>query len=202
MMKKPSPIFRKFMRILYLGTDPSRYRCNGTLIHYPIIQTVPIATLEPQVITLWPQITHVLLTSPFAARHWLRLSPPGKKTLLAIGEATASFCPDSIIAPTATQEGMIELLKDIKDAYFLWPKSAQARTVLSDYLRPFRHHSFNLYSTVTKPVAPIDLSTIDEIVFTSPSTVRAFLEIFGSIPQDKVITPIGPITALTLEKQF
>jgi uroporphyrinogen-III synthase len=39
----------------------------------------------------------------------------------------------------------------------------------------------------------------DEIVFTSPSTVAAFKEIFGALPRGKKLVAIGPITEEALD---
>jgi uroporphyrinogen-III synthase len=61
----------------------------------------------------------------------------------------------------------------------------------------------DLYDTVPQKLEPIpDLNAIDEIVFTSPSTVRAFVEIFRHIPQDKTLTCLGPITQEELQKEI
>ena len=51
--------------------------------------------------------------------------------------------------------------------------------------------------TVQPKVVP-DLTKVDEIVFTSPSTVKAFLDVFSEIPQDKKLTTIGPVTEQAL----
>jgi uroporphyrinogen-III synthase len=57
-----------------------------------------------------------------------------------------------------------------------------------------------LYDTVTQKLEPKpDLNHVQEIVFTSPSTVLAFLEIFGALPKGKKLIAIGPITQQQLE---
>jgi uroporphyrinogen-III synthase len=43
-----------------------------------------------------------------------------------------------------------------------------------------------------------NLAAFDEIVFTSPSTIEAFLAIFGALPRDKILTPVGPVTEAAL----
>ncbi len=76
-----------------------------------------------------------------------------------------------------------------------------SRSVLLAFFqeRKIRFVACDLYDTVTQKLEPVpDLKTIDEIVFTSPSTVRGFLEIFGHLPQDKRWHAIGPITARAL----
>jgi uroporphyrinogen-III synthase len=59
--------------------------------------------------------------------------------------------------------------------------------------------AIDLYDPIFQAPLPIpNLDEFDEIVFTSPSTVRAFLAIYGEIPKDKIIAPIGPITKMSL----
>ena len=57
------------------------------------------------------------------------------------------------------------------------------------------------YHTQTnKAVVLPDLNLCDEIVFTSPSTVDAFIDLCGSLPEDIQLTPIGPITKNKLKE--
>jgi uroporphyrinogen-III synthase len=187
-------------RILYLGIDPSRYVHQGSLVHCPIIQTVPRACDE--ILSIWPNITHVLFTSPSAVRHW-PLPLAGKK-LLAIGAVTAQAIKEpSLIAPIATQEGVIALLQTLDLGYLLWPRSTKSRSTIADYLtaQKIRFHLFDLYETETLRPDPLpNLDSFDEIVFTSPSTVHAFLELYGFFPTRKKLTPIGPITAKEIDR--
>lgn len=126
------------------------------------------------------------------------------KAIVAIGQSTASRlalegCLPTHIAQEETQEGIITLLRpmDLKEAYILLPHSALARHTLENFFleRGIRHQMCDLYDTVAQKIEPVpDLNTIDEIVFTSPSTVRAFVEIFSHIPHNKKLTCLGPIT--------
>jgi len=189
-------------RILYLGIDPSRYVYDGLLTHCPIIQTIP-AVLDEETKRMWPLITHVLFTSRSAVTHWPL--PLAEKVVLSIGHSTSASLPSpSLIAPSATQEGVIALLEkmDLLNAFILWPRSSRSRSLLLEYFaeQKIHVHVFDLYTTcLRRPEVLPDLSLFDEIVFTSPSTVEAFLELYGSIPAGKKITPIGPVTAKTLQ---
>lgn len=187
-------------RTLYLGLDPARYPCEGTLIHYPVIQTVPCDGVAEQIGAIWPQVTHVLFTSRSAVQHWGDHSLK-EKVVLAIGEGTAALLRENglqpHIAPVATQEGVIALLKkfDLSESFLLWPRSKLARPLLEEYLQRMgvHHRAIDSYTIrVQKPGSLPD--NIDEIVFSSPSTVRAYAELFGTLPKDKKLTPIGPVT--------
>jgi len=181
------------MTTLYLGLDPKNY--PGAL-HYPVIRTELCGQVEPAR-ALWPQFTHLIFTSQTAVRYW---PGPWDKKIIAIGDATASALRQKglkpLIAPVATQEGVIELIKQI-DGYFFWPRSKRARPILTDFLNQQKIPFFvlDLYDTVFQRPEPVpNLDTIYEIIFTSPSTVEGFLRIYGKLPKDKKLTPIGPVT--------
>ncbi len=198
--------------ILYLGTDPISYeaqgRCQGHLIHYPIIKIVP---RPAGTITAYDDLdayTHIIFTSKNAVKVFFQHHPAcdflREKQLIAIGTVTAAHLamqgfPPQHIAEQETQEGVIALLKqlDLKDAYFFLPRSSQARPLLVQFFeeRKLRYSACDLYDTVTQKleVEP-HWDQIDEIVFTSPTTVKAFLEIFGTFPEGKTLTAIGPVT--------
>lgn len=188
--------------ILYLGLDPSRWKRDKPLLHYPVIRIAALAISKP---ADWSAITHLIFTSRSAAFHWQWLE---EKQVLAIGKGTAEVVEKKgcspLIAKEATQEGMIELLKHLalQDAYLLWPRSTQSRLLLSEYLLSLsaRVQIVDLYETKCQRLEPVpSLENIDEIVFTSPSTVTGFLQIYGFLPNNKKLTPIGPITARALE---
>jgi uroporphyrinogen-III synthase len=181
------------MKILYLGLRPK----EGTF-HYPVIRT----ELCPyQLPSDWPLFTHMIFTSQTAVEYW---SYPWDKEIIAIGQATALALQkkgiSSQIAPFATQEGVIELIRPLA-GYFFIPRSNLARSALTDYLKKEgkSFYVLDLYCTVFQKLEPIpNLKDFDEIVFTSPSTVEGFLRIYGSLPQDKKLTAIGPITEQAL----
>lgn len=186
------------MKILYLGLNPK----PGT-VHYPVIRTEFCGNLEPA-LKQWAQITHVIFTSQTAVRYW---PGPWDKELIAIGDATAGALREKslspLMAPFATQEGVIELVRGIK-GYFLLPRSKLARSALTDYFDGCNtpYLVIDLYDTLYQQLEPVpSLDDFDEIVFTSPSTVEGFLRIYGKLPQDKILTPIGPITAKAIAEK-
>lgn len=201
-------------RILYLGTHPASYPAEGHLIHYPVIKLIP-RPIPRHILEDMPEYTHLIFTSKNAVAIFFQAV--GKvdlsgKAIIAIGQSTASrlilegYQPGHI-AQEETQEGVISLLRpmDLKDGYILLPHSALARHTLENFFleRGIRHQICDLYDTVTQKIKPIpDLDTIDEIVFTSPSTVRAFVEIFSRIPDNKKLTCLGPITKEELMRSF
>jgi uroporphyrinogen-III synthase len=179
------------MRILYLGLNPK----PGTF-HYPVIRTVYCGQID-QALTLWSQFTHIIFTSQTTVHYW---PGPWDKPTIAIGPATAAALHakgiNPLIAPEATQEGIIALISGMGGCFFL-PRSKRARSTLTDFMRekgiPF--FALDLYDTVSQKLEPVpNLDDFDEIIFTSPSTVEGFLQIYGKLPKDKKLTPIGPVT--------
>lgn len=183
------------MRVLYLGLNPK----PGNF-HYPVIRTEYCVQMGP-VLALWPKFTHMIFTSQTAIHYW---PGPWDKATLAIGKATGGALQAKgltpLIAPEETQEGIISLIADLP-GYFLLPRSALARSTLTDFMtqKKIPFYSLNLYNTLFQKLEPVpNLDSFDEIVFTSPSTVEGFLRIYGALPQGKKLTAMGPITERSL----
>lgn len=211
----------RMKRILYLGLDPTHCRANGHLIHCPVIEIRARSPEEPdiqQALNDLAEYTHLLITSKSALKMLLEMLPhfgltqtalQGKR-FIAVGMATAKYIQEQgfLVESVANEESSEGLIKEILghlrgSSYLFWPHSAQSRTVIKDFLgrQPYRYQECLLYDTVPKaPERPIDLADIDEIIFTSPSTVEAFIRFFGPLPQNKILTPIGPITQAALKK--
>lgn len=210
-------------RILYLGLDPSHYASQEEIIHWPIIRIVPRPINDPTIceaLQNFDSYSHIIITSKSTAailHHYLiqldiDIQKWSHKMTLAVGKVTAKHLQAYGITPyrvaqEETAEGIIQELQQLplKDAHVFWPHSAQARSIIKDFLtiQHIRHTTCIFYEPehyISHPLPHLEL--FDEIVFTSPSTVEAFLKIFGSFPPNIQITPIGPITANFLtEKQ-
>lgn len=210
-------------KVLYLGLDPLRYQVEGEITHYPIIQIVPRLADDPfikQSIANFALYTHVIITSRSTVKilfDYLLLANYQKqdwlgKVVIALGRATSSQLlsygiTPQIIAQEETAEGIISELKQIypslRQPFFFWPHSALSRPILANYLKQqgFRFQECILYETKVSNCLPLpSLTLFDEIIFTSPSTVDAFLTIFGQLPANKKLTPIGPVTASYLSE--
>jgi uroporphyrinogen-III synthase len=199
--------------VLYLGTDPENFPDKEGLIHYPVIKTLPLE-IPCHIWEDFAEYTHVLFTSKNAVAIFLEALKDSeglkKKQLIAIGKSTASKLAQTgyvphLIAQEESQEGIIELLKtqDLHDSYIFYPRSSLARKKLEHYMmnRGIRHQICDLYETIFQKPEPIpDLDQIEEIIFTSPSTVKGFIAAFGGIPPNKKLTCIGAITQEEIKK--
>lgn len=207
--------------ILYLGLEvPEKYQSDQVL-HYPIIKTIPRRADETNIQTIcteFSRFTHAVFTSKNAVRIFLHLAFANgvlmthiqEKFVIAVGKSTAQVLLNSgksanLIAAQETSEGIAAEIDrlDMKKAHVLWPHSSLSRPVLADYFKQ-KGISFcacPLYDTVPHFPHPLpNLTEMEEIIFTSPSTVDAFLKGYGKIPQDKTLSCIGPITEKYLKE--
>lgn len=187
---------------LYTGLElPSS--SDSIIIHSPLIKICPLTIPKIEM----NHFTHFIFTSKNAVQIFFTSFKDNsilKRKFIAVGKGTAKVLQDfgvknPFVASEETAEGVVELLKgmDTKNSYFFWPHAAKARTVITDYFKSYniRYEECTLYDTIyLKPETKVDLNLIDEIVFTSSSTVDAFVSHYGQLPKDKILTPIGSIT--------
>jgi uroporphyrinogen-III synthase len=202
-----------------VGTDPKAFaekHPNYRIIHAPLIRIEPKSVTDfelQQAYAKWSCYTHLIVTSKQAVYvlfDHLKTQQIEEldKTWIAVGEITAQHLVErgikvAHVAVPETQEGIIALLEtlDLQQSTLFCPQSSLSRPLLESFLqsKAIAYQATILYNThFVKPVFEPNWECIDEIVFTSPSTVSAFIQIFGKIPSDKVCTPIGPITAQAL----
>ena len=179
--------------ILYLGLDPSRFPERVT--HYPIIEIYERENLQPYFDQL-VNYEHVIFTSRSAISIYKKYAQVDRPCIV-VGKATAELAEEeglrvSYIANLEQAEGVLEILENLNSSFF-FPHSVKARTLLTDYLKKREALAFPAYDTKTTS-KKLDITLYDAFVFTSPSTVEAFLELYGEFP-DKELIAIGPITS-------
>ncbi|MCH9630211.1 MAG: hypothetical protein S4CHLAM37_02050 [Chlamydiia bacterium] len=210
-------------KCLYLGTDPRSHETDCEIVHVPFIEIVPRDFDSFEIKHQFDDIleyTHFILTSKnavkvfFDALEYYKIDPGFLSTMpvLAIGAVTSSelnkyHITHQTVAKEATQEGVMELLEtlDLENAYLFYPRSAKSRPTLSFYLRlrGIRHQICDLYDTKSKLLSELpDLDLFHEVVFTSPTTVKAFFSFFTKMPPELELKAIGPITRHALNKQL
>ncbi|HSX04374.1 MAG TPA: uroporphyrinogen-III synthase [Rhabdochlamydiaceae bacterium] len=201
------------MKTLYLGTDPSHYKCEGQLVHFPVIKTIPRDGSEiRKAFADMPLYTHLIFSSKNAVEIFFSKYPQPirHKIIAAIGKVTAhtlmrrGYQPE-FIPEEETQEGLIDLLKvqELRNSYFFLPRSSLSRPALVHFFqfRAIKYRAVDLYDTEhVKPDFTVNLEEFHQIVFTSPSTVIAFFKLFTTVPKHIKLLPIGPITQKKLEE--
>lgn len=206
-------------KVLFTGLDPTFFTINAPVLHVPLIDIVPrsIQNLEIQkMYTHLRQFTHIIFTSKNAVRVFFNYLKEMKKDvtdlegikIVSIGKRTTlelkkHRVKDIYTSQHQQQEGIIELLKDmdLTKAYILMPRSSIARPDLIHFLveNSIRHYFCDLYDTIyVKPTIEIPFTEIQEVIFTSPSTVNAFFSFFKSLPDHLSFKCIGEITRQAL----
>lgn len=202
-------------KILYLGTSPEGWASKGELIHYPVISLVPKSSRDEKFQGCLKRLSlfsHCLWTSKNAVSIFWDLcgqllfdpAPFLQGKCLSIGSATSRALRDRGVEPfwqafESTQEGMScffdEKLPD--PLHVFYPRSSAARLFLARVLldRNIAVEVLDLYDPVCQAPEPRPvLEEMTEIVFTSPSTVDAFFQIFSAIPPQVRISFQGPVT--------
>ena len=200
---------------LCLGIDiPKRFQ-NRMIHHHPIIQISPRANTHADIKEAFLQLknfTHIIFTSKVGVKLFFQqlasfgydISSLANKRLVAVGAETAQVIREydanvHLISKDEHAEGLVSVLQDKLGAedFVLWPHSSISRQVLPDFFQrnKVRYVECILYDTGRNEKHEArDLSSYGEIIFTSPSTVDAFLEIYGCLPNNIWLTPIGPVT--------
>jgi len=193
--------FSQKPRILVLGMHPEKYKHLGNIVHRRIIDCVPIEDYS-QVDTVLKRLNKfdwIVFTSANGVRFFFqRLNAIKSDTralasvkVAAIGKTTAEsltefgiladMCPD-----TESSAGLLEKFSSIgvKDKKILLPQSEIASRELPEGLVDMGAiiEKLIIYKTIEIDPGDIDFDYIDQILFTSGSTVRAFIKRFGQVP--------------------
>ncbi len=199
------------MTTLFTGLTPP----NDEYIHTPLIEIVPPADGEAlrRAVTDAAKYDYILFTSRYAVKYWFEADyephiPDGVK-VVAIGSTTATALRkhgiDEIIQPDVDDSyGVIRLFEQLGGGRkVMIPRSNIALPIIPEGLRNLGYEVSTVVAYINqmpKNVRKIDLTTIDRIVFTSPSTIDNFVKIYGYLPQNKELVTRGAITQKRLEE--
>lgn len=207
--------------LLYLGTNPERYRSLGHIIHLPMIEITPRklpAKIITRLLTDLDKYQLIILTSRFAVQYFLKIlmkrnnlmAKLRKIDFAVIGGETAQALREfdiesKIVATPETSQGLLRALVeryDLRKMNILFPRSALLNPFLKKKLAQKGASVKELAVYDNKKPAKRDLPRfpIHKILFTSPSTVKNFIEHYGTIPLRWQILSKGPLTSQALKK--
>ncbi len=192
--------FRRGQKSLYFGLDPSRFLTCGPITHCPLIAIEPLG-ISKEHLGQFDRCSHLLITSQTTLKilfnlfkkDRLRISLLRQKKVIAIGQATCQYaikCGLSVdyLSVQESQEGLIELFSQLPSSLLpkiFYPKSSLARPLLLHFLTQRYPEVWNcdLYDThcICPPSIP-NLEEVQELVFTSSSSVNSFFEIYKEVP--------------------
>ena len=208
-------------RILYTGTNPQKFKPLGTIVHLPMIH-IEQAPLETNVMQALMhnlhQVDMILLTSRFAVKYFFKIleeqsydiASLGQKDFLVIGKSTAhalsqyQFEP-ALVALTETSEGLLSAIAtkfDVHGKKILFPRSNLINPYLQEKLEKLgaKVEPLTVYQNTKPSKRDLPKNGINKILFTSPSTVKNFLQDYNTIPDHWTILSKGPVTKKSLKE--
>lgn len=209
------------MPLLYLGLDPSDYHTDHPIIHYPLVkvQNKPYSAYECcHVFSEIQKYTHVIFTNVIevqlfiecAGSHGYKLEDLLKIQFIALGAevfrtAKAKNLPAVYISRDAEYAYLLHwlALRSTEKMYLCISKAGFSippirHAILS---RQIRHQVYHLYDiTMHVPKVLIDLADIEQIVFTSPLTVKVFVSLYHHIPAEKTLISMDSSTREVLNR--
>ena len=205
--------FGRKPRILLPGTHPEKYQHLGTIIHRPFIKLVPIedyiaadAVLKDPAPYDW-----IVFTSTNGVKYFFeRLNAIGldarslhSNKVAAIGATTAEMLRGcGVLADMQPElESSAGLLGEfdkvgVEGKRILLVKPEVGSPVLLEKLAAAGAdvEVVVVYKNIDIEPEPTDFDYIDQILFTSASTVRAFMKRFGAVPEGLKIYCLGQPT--------
>ncbi len=211
--------FGKKPRILLPGTHPDKYRHLGIIIHRPLIKSVPLDdyTQADKVLKRLNTFDWIVFTSTNGVEFFFqRLNAIGLDTralgtskIAAIGKTTAeklkTFGVLADMQPKLESSiGLLEEFKKIsvKNKRILLVRPKIGSSMLLDGLADTKAaiEAVMVYRNVDIEPEETDFDFIDQILFTSSSTIRAFLKIYGSVPGSIKVYCLGQPTLNEAQK--
>ena len=207
-------------RWLYTGTSVNDFNEQGIAVHTPLIEINKLELTDEIINTL--EDIHSYNRIIFTSRHGVKaffncLFELGKDArylqnieITPIGKTTAASLKQyGILAnPPAVNDDSDALVNWFKDNHIhsekiLIPRSAIGLPVIPKGLRALGNvvNDLSVYTTrLPKSYIRQNLEDFYGVIFTSPSTVSNFLEVYGSIPSHLKIKTRGSQTALRLKQ--
>ncbi len=193
--------FGRKPRVLVLGTHPEKYLHLGTIVHRPMIKCAPVKDYSQldDAIKRIETFNWLFFTSANAVRFFFdRLHSSGADArslsplkVAVIGKTTAQQLLGfgivaDIVPDTESSAGLLEKFStiDMKNKKVLLPQAKVASKELPEGLVKLGAtvEIVPVYQTVEMEPEDVDFEHIDKILFTSGSTVRAFVKKFGKVP--------------------
>jgi len=193
--------FGKKPKVLVLGTHPEKYSHLGTIVYRPIVDCVALEDYSQlnEVLQRLDTFDWLVFTSANGVRFFFdRLHSSGadarslsQMKVAVIGKTTAQQLLGfgivaDIVPDTESSTGLLEKFGaiDMKNKNVLLPQAKVASKELSEGLIELgaKVDVVSVYQTIEKEPEDVDFEHIDKILFTSGSTVRAFVKKFGKVP--------------------
>ncbi|MFQ5952920.1 MAG: uroporphyrinogen-III C-methyltransferase [Candidatus Omnitrophota bacterium] len=205
---------KKNKRVLFTGLSAERYFLKGTYEHVPLIKTEPAKSykkFDAQVKNI-EDFDWIVFTSRYGVKHFFeRLKNLGfdarklyRVKIAAIGQSTRKKLNEysleaNLVPSDESSRGLIKAFKkiDLKGKKIFMPRSDISDKGLGKALEALGADvtaSVAYRNVMPEDLPDLDLNEFDEIMFTSPSTVRNFKKRYGEAPEGIKINCIGEVT--------
>ncbi len=211
--KSPQP------NILYLGTYPEKYKRMGRIIHFPMITLKAARIKKPSVFMADLKRSEiVLLTSRCGVKFFFEYLSTKKmaienlrrKDFIVIGADTEKQLrvygfSAKLVSEDETSQGLFKAMKksfQLKGKTIIFPRSSLSNPYLKQRLAQAgaRIKEVVVYENMKPAKRALPAEKIDQVFFTSPSTVVNFLKDYGSVPKGWNILAKGRLTRETLRQ--
>lgn len=206
------------MKTLYTGLV-----CNNPdYIHTPLIEIVGIkdnshlkTLIEKWYLENCQQVDYLLFTSRYSVKyfkenlgsHPINNNLPNKK-IVSIGDATSKALKDAGFTNIFQVQkddsyGVIDFFSNKERARVLIPRSNLALDIIPNGLKNLGFEVFTAIAyqnIMPKNPTKVNIEEIDEIIFTSPSTIDNFLKVYGHLPSNKILKTRGIVTEQHLKE--
>ncbi|MBW8036178.1 MAG: uroporphyrinogen-III C-methyltransferase, partial [Planctomycetes bacterium] len=211
--------YSKKPRILMLGTHPDKYIHLGTIVHRQLIECVGLddyTDADKQIGNI-KAFGWIVFTSANGIRHFFaRLKTKGldcrslaNAKIGVIGATTAETLAKyginaDLCAKNQSSQGLLEAFSnvDVKGEKILLPQAEVSSQLLPDGLKEMGADVVKMpvYKTIERQCDDVDFDYIDQVLFTSGSSVRAFVKRFGQVPEHVKAYCLGLPTLSTAEE--
>lgn len=204
--------------VLATGTKTVWAEKRGDVDHRPVIKTVMVddsrLTAAREQIASVAKYDYVIFTSSYGAEYFFKIAGDAKidwenTKVISVGSTTTNMLSNHGITPcyesaTENAECIIAWLKEqtAASANILLPRSSIGIEALPRMLAENGNNVTDLpiYDTVTnRQELPSDFTPYHEVLFSSPSGVKAFKEIAGDLPCNVPLTAKGETTLQSLK---
>ncbi|MBU3911578.1 MAG: uroporphyrinogen-III C-methyltransferase [Candidatus Omnitrophica bacterium] len=205
---------KKNKRVLFTGLSKERFFTDATYCHIPLIKIEPLDDYKEFDSRLRKirDFDWIVFASRYGVEHFFqRLREIGYDTrvlngmkIAAVGTSTktsllAFGISADLVPQRESSEGLVEEFKkiDLKGKRIFLPRSDISDKGLEkefQRLGAIVTTSFVYKNTIAKDLPDLDLTSFDEVMFTSPSTVRNFKKRYGRLPENVKAKCIGDVT--------
>ncbi|MCM8778914.1 MAG: uroporphyrinogen-III C-methyltransferase [Candidatus Omnitrophica bacterium] len=212
---------RKSKRILFTGISGERFFTKGIYFHLPLIKIEPLDdyTDLDKMIKQIEEFDWIVFSSRYGVEYFFKrfhkLGYDARRLnrikIGVIGNSTKNRLLEfgiiaDLVPKVESSKGLLEEFKkiDLKDKKIFLPQSdiSDKGLKVGLKLQGAKVTSCVAYRNVMpKDLPDLDLDFFDEIMFTSPSTVRNFVKRYNKIPKKLKVNYIGEVTRKELKKQ-